>query len=69
MRDTDPVTLRALMHEFESNGLVEVTLNSHTCSRPEGWAFTIKAELKMEASNTLQTILRIFCSINSRFEK
>ena len=36
LRDTDAVTIGSLIHEFESNGMVEASLNGHKCARPEG---------------------------------
>ena len=42
LRDTEPVSMRSLLKEFEDNGLVDVTVNGHSCSRPEGrryWDF------------------------------
>ena len=36
LRDTDPVPLRNLFHEFEANGMVDFTVNGHVTERPEG---------------------------------
>ncbi|CAE7749152.1 unnamed protein product [Symbiodinium sp. CCMP2456] len=36
LKDTKPCTIRALLTEFEANGMVETTLNGHEYVRPEG---------------------------------
>jgi hypothetical protein len=33
--DGEPCTLRDLFTELENSGLVDITLNSHVCERPE----------------------------------
>ena len=37
LRDSEPATLRTLLQEFESSGIIEYNLNGHSCDRPEGW--------------------------------
>ena len=36
LRDTEPTMLRNLLREFEDSGIIDFTINAHSCNRPEG---------------------------------
>ena len=42
LRDADVCTMRSLLHELETVGIVDYAINGHTCERPAGLLFGAK---------------------------
>ncbi|CAE7207262.1 unnamed protein product, partial [Symbiodinium sp. KB8] len=54
LKDTSPCTIRSLLLEFETNGMVETTLNGHEYVRPEGSSGDVDFfEIKADEQNPL----------------